>query len=115
MKNMDNYISHEYGWANVDEANKASGHYNRRPAWLTQAADKLRELEKREIETIDDWQDGNIDYESVKVIQLERERAQVEFDRLYEFWNAQPKHLEGNHASTITEIPQEICIGQETG
>lgn len=110
MPDMKNYISHEHGWANLDQTNKTDGHYQRRPAWLTQAADKLRELEKREIETIDDWEDGNLDYESVRVIRLEREQAQVEFDRLYEFWNAQPVHLEGieAHAANLAEIPQEI-------
>ena len=115
MPDMSTYISHKYGWANLDQANKSHYASKRRPEWLTLAADKLRELENREIQAIDEWMDGKIEREAVIAIQLEREQAQTEYDRLYEFWNARPVNLEGNHASTIAEIPQETYIGQETG
>ena len=117
MPDMKNYISHEYGWANLDKANEKHYASKRRPEWLTSAADKLRDLENREIQTVDDWMDGKVEREAVIEIQLKREQAQVEYDRLYEFWNAGNANLEGIeiHTSTIAEIPQEICIGQETG
>lgn len=100
----------DFGWADLDKANARHYASKRRPEWLTQAADKLRDLENREIQTVDDWMDGKVERETVIAIQLEREQAQVEYDRLYEFWNAQPKHLEENfiHAANVAGIPQVV-------
>ncbi len=76
-----------YGWGDLDEANKEDGHYNKRPRYLNNALRNLYEIQQREIKIINQWEDGDVDYEDVLKIQTEREEAEKNYLRLYERWN----------------------------
>ena len=96
-----------FTWADLDEANKRDGHYNRKPGWLVRARNERDELYKREIEIIDAYEDGLIDWNEVKTIQRRVMQAERECARLYERWC----NSEGIHKPTIAEKPAEVVNG----
>jgi DNA-directed RNA polymerase subunit RPC12/RpoP len=108
VMDMHSYIEHDHGWADLDHENKKNGHYGRgMPGWLINAKDKLERLCKKEIATIDAWEKGQAHDMDVAIIQVEREEAEKEYSRLYEFWSASLKKLEGTHINTVTNMVPE--------
>ena len=87
-------------WATLDQLNLNQQHYknkNRRPVWLNNARIRLDTLHKLEINIIDAYEDGMAGWGEVKSIQKQVEKAEREYTRLYEKWNA------GFHVPTVAE------------
>lgn len=95
-------------WAILDEANKHDGTYNRRRCLLAQARKRLDDLEKREIEIIDAYEDGLMTFSEVKNIQREIMHARRNYDQLRDFYNASEGIV---HEHNITQIPAGVSNG----
>ncbi len=75
------------GWADIDEANKQSRHYMRRPIVINKARATFDNVWREEIQTINDWEDGLVDYAAVEAIRAKREKAEYQVERAYNFWD----------------------------
>lgn len=98
-----------YTWADLDNANKRDGTYNRRRCLLAQARKRLDDLEKREIEIIDAYEDGLMPFSEVKNIQREIMHAQRDYDRLRDLYNASEGIV---HDHNVARIPPEWVHGE---
>ena len=94
-----------YTWADLDNANR--NHYrNSKPGYLVRARIKRDELQQRELEIIDAYEDGIAGWNEVKTIQRQVMHAEREYGRLYEKWNS-----EGIHVHNVAHSPAEVVNG----
>ena len=77
-----------FTWADLDGLNHR--HYqnkNSKPGYLVRARIKRDELQQREIEVIDAYEDGLAGWNEVKTIQRQVTQAERQYARLYNEWN----------------------------
>ena len=108
----NDHITVDNGWAQLDDANKSDGHYQRKHPELDDARDALQKLEREEVEIIDRMTNEAVawhyptwhpcrDFPRYIQLQGEIDDARTEYDRLYTKYNGQ-QTSEGTFIHNIT-------------
>jgi hypothetical protein len=116
-------ITLDNGWAQLDDANKSGGHYQKKQPDLIDARNTLALLEQEEITLIDRMICESIEYGFLSFhpckdfprytqLQGEIEDARGECDRLYAKYNGQNSEGTFIHISTIAEKVPECVISE---
>ena len=108
----------DHGWADLDNANKADGHYQREHPDLVDARERVQGLEREEIELIDRMIEEGDKYgflsfhpcrDFPRYVQLQSDlfEARKEYDRLYKKYNGKNSEGTFTHTNTITnKVPK---------